>query len=115
MSTDIHDLILTPPSRFLELLRTMTHKLDSLYRHIEPTLHQHIEANPDEIRIFLDNAERELGHAAVLRAASTLMADVVSDLESVRLETLVALMAAVEREVRGAVDRLNDVLAICGA
>lgn len=114
-------MIHTQPGTFLELLRIMTRKLDPLYRQIEPTLHQHIdndsEANCDQIRRLLDNAQRELVRAAVLRAASTstLMVVVVSNLESVRLETLLALMAAVEKELGGAVDWLNDVLAKWGA
>lgn len=118
MSANVQDLILTPPDTFLDLLRTMTRELDSLCRHIEPAIHQHIdnhsEANCDQIRKFLDNAERELGRAAVLRAASASIVDLVSDLEGVRLETLLALMGTVERELRAAVDWLNDVLAKWG-
>lgn len=121
MSTDLQNLTLTPADRFFEVLRALTRKLDALHRHIDLALRpridnsepnpDYIEANCAEFRKFLDNAERELGLAAVLRASAMLKVDVIPDAQGLLLETLLDLMAVSEEDLRGTVDWVKGVLA----
>lgn len=107
------------------MLRALTRKLDALHRHIDPAERlridnikphpDHNEANCEQLRAFLANCERELRIAALMRASALLKIDAIPDVQGLRLETLLHLMAVSEQDLRGTVDWIGAVLVKWGA
>lgn len=114
MSTDLQELLLTPPALFLKMLENMNLELASLHRSIAPAVHRQIDDHSEgecrEIRVFIEDTELQLKMVPLLRDASELMAPLFSATEMDYVETWLEMMAMLEEELTKAVEWLHDVL-----